>query len=84
VVLDSNSDWKAIYPEVFPVFLSTPRKFPGQYLKLVHDCFLPHSFYLLYTYYHHGGMQWWSWLRDCDTSLKVMGLIPYDVIGVFH
>jgi len=38
-------------------------------------------------YGHHGknrGTWWCSWLRHCATSRKVVGLIPDDVIGIFH
>ena len=31
-----------------------------------------------------GDTQWCSWLRHCATSRKVTGLIPNDVIGIFH
>jgi len=29
-------------------------------------------------------MWWRSWLRHCATSRKIAGLIPNDVIGIFH
>jgi hypothetical protein len=32
----------------------------------------------------YGGMQWRSWLRHCATNQKVTGLIPDEVIGIFH
>jgi hypothetical protein len=31
-----------------------------------------------------GGTRWRSWLRDCTTNRRVMGLIPDGVIGIFH
>ena len=30
------------------------------------------------------GTGWHSWLRHCATGRKVAGLIPDDVIGIFH
>jgi hypothetical protein len=30
------------------------------------------------------GMRWCYWLRHCSTSGKVVGSIPYGVIGIFH
>jgi hypothetical protein len=31
-----------------------------------------------------GGMHWCSWLRQCATHQKVMGLIPHGVTGIFN
>jgi hypothetical protein len=30
------------------------------------------------------GPRWRSWLRHCDTNLKVAGSIPDGVTGMFH
>ena len=30
------------------------------------------------------GPRWSSWLSHCTTSRKLVGSIPYDVIGIFH
>jgi hypothetical protein len=29
-------------------------------------------------------MRWCIWLKHCTTSQNVSGLIPVDVIGIFH
>jgi hypothetical protein len=44
-------------------------------------CFINFKQCLLYIY---RGTQWCSSVRHCATSRKVAGLIPDDVIGIFH
>jgi len=39
---------------------------------------------IFYSSVWTGGTQWRSWLRLCATSRKVEGLIPDDVIEIFH